>query len=105
VSATRDRLADLLAAYDQGSGFRVERRSDGTVLSGYRSCQATSNILRCRTCCERSAKSGCRWASSARELLPAEDCVDDLRALLAELHLIERGHVEVYSVLSATSAG
>jgi len=32
------------------------------------------------------------------ELLPAEECADDLRALLAELRLERRGHVEVYSL-------
>ena len=32
MDATRDRLADLLAAYYEGSGFRVERRADGRVL-------------------------------------------------------------------------
>jgi len=32
------------------------------------------------------------------ELLPAEECADGLRALLAELRLERRGHVEVYSL-------
>jgi hypothetical protein len=115
VSATRDRLADLLAAYDQGSGFRVERRSDGTVLGhGFGGVTwiglpvvpsdlehpAFPDMLRALG--EERMPTG---ELCPLELLPAEDCVDDLRALLAELHLIKRGHVEVYSVLSATSAG
>jgi hypothetical protein len=32
------------------------------------------------------------------ELLPADDCADDLHALLARLRLSNRGHVEVYSL-------
>ena len=32
------------------------------------------------------------------ELLPAEECADELRSLLDRLHLRERGHVEVYSL-------
>jgi len=32
------------------------------------------------------------------ELLPAEECADGLRALLTELRLERRGHVEVYSL-------
>ena len=35
------------------------------------------------------------------ELLPAEDCADELRAVLARLRLSERGHVEVYSLAAA----
>ena len=32
------------------------------------------------------------------ELLPAEECADELRTLLDELRLHKRGHVEVYAV-------
>jgi hypothetical protein len=115
MDATRDRLADLLAAYYEGSGFRVERRADGRVLGhGFGGVTwiglpvVPSDLEdpafpdRLRALSEERMPTGERCPL---ELLPDEPCADDLRALLGELHLAERRHVEVYSVLSATRAG
>ncbi|HEX5584129.1 hypothetical protein [Gaiella sp.] len=112
MSATRDHLADLLSGYYGGSGFRVERRPDGTVAGHGFGGVTWIGLPVVRSDLDDPAfPDRLRALSEVRmptgelcplELLPDDACGDDLRALLVDLHLSDRGHVQVYTVVSSS---
>ena len=104
----RQRLTDLLVAYYKRAGWVVDRRPDGTVrakgLGGvtWIGLPVVAGDLIDPTFADALRTLGDERMPTGElcplELLPAEGYADDLRALLAELRLADRGHVEVYSV-------
>lgn len=104
----RQELTAALERYYRGCGFPVEQHEDGSLrargIGGvtWIGLAVTPEDLEDRSFAERLlALAEERMPAGERcplELLPAEDCADDLRTLLAELRLERRGHVEVYSL-------
>jgi hypothetical protein len=104
----RQRLSDLLEAYYKGAGWSVEHGSDGTVrakgLGGvtWIGLPVVAGDLEDAGFADTLRALGDERMPTGElcplELLPDEGCADDLRALLAELRLADRGHVEVYSI-------
>jgi len=104
----RQELTNTLERYYRGCGFPVERHADGSVRArgiggvtwiglavlpeDLAEPAFTEQLL------ELAEERMPRGERCPLELLPAEECADDLRALLAELRLERRGHVEVYSL-------
>ena len=104
----RHELRKLLASYYRSCGWKVEDAPDGTVRASgiggvtWIGMPVVADDLaddsfpgRLVELAEQRMPYG---ALCPLELLPAEDCADDLRALLTRLRLSERGHVEVYSL-------
>lgn len=104
----RRHLADLLEDYYRGCGWLAERRDDGTVrATGIGGVTWIGLPVVAHDLDDPGFAATLRALGEERmptgelcplELLPDEMCADDLRALLGELHLADRGHVEVYSV-------
>jgi hypothetical protein len=108
MAGARQQLAGLLEEYYRGCGWSVTRAEDGTVrargLGGVTwiglpvvgddlADPAFSEAL--RTLSEERMPTG---ELCPLELLPDAGCADELRGLLAELRLSDRGHVGVYSL-------
>ena len=108
MTDTKIQLGDALEAYYRGCGWKVERAADGTVrASGIGGVTWIGLPVVAADLTEEGfeerllALADERMPAGERcplELLPAEECADSLRALLAELRLERRGHVEVYSL-------
>jgi len=108
MSKKRRKLTEALERYYRGCGFPVERCDDGSLRA--RGVGGVTWIgLAVMPDDLTDASFGERLLSLADErmpagercpleLLPADECADDLRALLTELRLERRGHVEVYSL-------
>jgi hypothetical protein len=108
MSERKVQLAEVLESYYRSCGWKVERAADGTVraagIGGVTwiglpivgaDLAADGFEERLLELADQRMPEG---ALCPLELLPAEDCADDVRALLARLRLSERGHVEVYSL-------
>ncbi len=108
MDEARDALLAELEAYYRGCGWKVDRPGDGTVraagpggvtwigLAVVASDLASDAFdARLLELAEQRMPAGelCPF-----ELLPADDCADELRAALERLRLSERGHVAVYSL-------
>ncbi len=108
MSETRVRLAEVLERYYRGCGFAVERHDDGSVRArGVGGVTWIGLPVIADDLADEAFASRLLDLSEERmpqgercplELLPAEECADELRALLAELRLERRGHVEIYSL-------
>lgn len=107
VENDRQILMALMEGHYRSSGWKVERRDDGTVravgLGGVTWIGlpvVTADLAderfeeRLLTLGEERTAEGKRCPL---ELLPSPDCGEELRALLRRLRLDERGHVEIYS--------
>lgn len=105
---TRATLSELLEAYYRRCGWKVEQYDDGTIraagLGGVTwiglpvipdDLDDTDFPSVLRSLSEERMPTG---ELCPLELLPAAECADDLRSLLVDLRLADRGHVEVYSV-------
>lgn len=101
-------LRNALESYYQSCGWKVEHTSDGTVRASgiggvtWIGLPVVATDLASEgfeaQLLELADQRMPQGALCPLELLPAEDCADDLRAMLARLRLSERGHVEVYSL-------
>lgn len=104
----RTKLREALESYYRSCGWKVERALDGTVrasgvggvtwiglpvLAGDLVDEGFEERL-----VELAEQRMPQGALCPLELLPAEDCADDLLAVLARLRLSERGHVGIYSL-------
>ena len=106
--ATRRELTEFLEEYYRGCGFPVSRHEDGTVrASGIGGVTWIGLAVVAQDLAEEGFEERLVELSEQRmpqgalcpfELLPAEDCADELRGVLARLRLSERGHVEVYEL-------
>lgn len=104
----REELRAKLDAYYRACGWNVTSAGDGTVratgLGGvtWIGLAVVADDLEDPAFARRlEALSDERMPTGQLcplELLPAEECAEGLRALLDELRLRERGHVEVYAV-------
>lgn len=104
----RDRLADLLASYYRGCGWSVTRADDGTVRArGLGGVTWIGLPVVGDDLADPGFAEALRALSEERmptgelcplELLPDAGCADELRGLLDELRLSDRGHVEVYAL-------
>jgi hypothetical protein len=110
VSATRDDLRGHLEAYYRSCGWTVECASDGTLRArGAGGVTWIGLVVIPEDIAEGGLATRLRGLSDERmpgggercplELLPAAECADELRALLAELGLSEL--VSVYSLAAA----
>jgi len=108
MEQTREELAAALEAYYRSCGFPVQRHEDGSLrargVGGVTwiglpvlrdDLVQESFAVRLLELADERMPQGERCPL---ELLPAEECADDLRALLTELRLERRGHVDVYSL-------
>ncbi len=108
MEATRQELREALERYYRGCGFAVARGGDGSVrargIGGVtwigvpvvaEDLEDEAFASRLRDLAEERMPKGERCPL---ELLPAAECADGLRALLADLRLADRGHVEVYEL-------
>lgn len=109
MEARKQELRALLEAYYRSCGWKVEHAADGTVRASgiggvtwiglpvvradVESADFQERLLALSE--ERMPRGGERCPL---ELLPDEDCADDIRTLLDRLRLRERGHVEIYSL-------
>jgi hypothetical protein len=108
MNDARLRLANLIEAYYRGCGWPVERHHDGTVRAkGIGGVTWIGLPVVAPDLDDPAFPGTLRALGDERmptgelcplELLPDEACADGLRALLADLRLADRGHVEVYSV-------
>ena len=108
MSERRQELNDALERYYRGCGFPVEHHEDGSLRARgvggvtWIGLAVLPDDLDDSSFGERLlALADERMPAGERcplELLPAEECADGLRVLLAELRLERRGHVEVYSL-------
>ena len=108
MSEQRQELTAALERYYRGCGFPVELHEDGSVrargIGGviWIGLAVVPDDLDDRAFGDRLLALADERMPAGElcplELLPAEECADDLRALLAELRLERRGHVEVYSL-------
>jgi hypothetical protein len=104
----RTQLADLLERHYRDAGWRVERSVDGTVRADGPGGVTWIGLAVVHADLEEERFAGRLLSLSEErmptgqlcpfELLPAADCADELRRLLVDLRLAERGHVEVYSL-------
>ena len=110
VSATRDDLRGHLEAYYRSCGWPVEHASDGTLRArGAGGVTWIGLVVIPEDIAEGGLAARLRGLSDERmpgggercplELLPAAECAEELRALLAELGLSEL--VSVYSLAAA----
>lgn len=108
MDASRADLVAHLEAYYRRCGWKVERAEDGTVraagLGGvtWIGLPVVGDDLadpgfgqRLLALADERMPAG---QLCPLELLPAQDCAAELRGLLDELRLGDRGHVEVYSL-------
>jgi len=106
MDALRADLVAHLEAYYRGCGWKVERADDGTVRAAgvggvtWIGLPVVADDLadprfgqRLLTLADERMPAG---QLCPLELLPAHDCAEELRSLLDELRLGDRGHVEVY---------
>lgn len=108
MTEKRRELTDALKRYYRSCGFPVEMHEDGSVRARgvggvtWIGLAVLPDDLDDSSFGDRLlALADERMPAGERcplELLPAEECADDLRALLGELRLERRGHVEVYSL-------
>ncbi|HVM16075.1 MAG TPA: hypothetical protein VM290_00645 [Gaiellaceae bacterium] len=108
MSTRRQELRQLLEAYYRGCGWKVETADDGTVraagLGGvtWIGLPVVADDLADPDFPDRLRELGAQRMPQGQlcplELLPDEGCADELRSLLDEVGLRERGHVEVYAV-------
>jgi hypothetical protein len=109
MEAKRQELATQLEAYYRSCGWKVRRADDGTVRADgpggvtWIGLPVVSDDLASGELDERLIElSEQRMPSGGAicpfELLPAEDCADELRAALTRLRLDVRGNVAVYSL-------
>lgn len=108
MDAARERLTTLIESYYRSAGWTVARADDGTVrargLGGvtWIGLPVVASDLADSAFPDRLRALGDeRMPTGERcplEVLPDEDCAAELRALLDELRLSERGHVEVYAL-------
>jgi hypothetical protein len=109
MSARRQELLDLLEAYYRDCGWPVERRGDGTIraagVSGVtwigmavvpEDLVSPEFEARLIDLSEQRMPEGGELCPF--ELLPAEECAEELRGVLARLRLDDRGHIAVYSL-------
>ncbi len=108
MDARRQELTETLERYYRGCGFPVEVHADGSVRArgvggvtwiglAVLHADLAEDAFAARLL-ELAEERMPRDERCPLELLPAEECADGLRALLAELRLERRGHVEVYSL-------
>lgn len=101
-------LRKALESYYRSCGWTVEHAVDGTVraagIGGVTwiglpvvAADLVSEGFEAQLL-ELSDQRMPKGALCPLELLPAEDCADDLRAVLDRLRLTNRGHVEIYSL-------
>lgn len=107
-----ERKQELLAALERvyrGSGWKVTPAEDGTLRATgpggvtWIGLAVVAEDLADATFPARLLALADSWMPGGRELcpldvLPDAPCADELRRLLADLRLADRGHVEVYSV-------
>ena len=108
MSSDREQLASLLEDYYRGCGWAVNRAPDGTirarglggvtwiglpVVDGDLADPEFGDVLRALS--EERMPTGERCPL---ELLPDTTCATELRGLLEQLRLSDRGHVEIYSL-------
>jgi len=108
MEAKRQELAEQLEAYYRSCGWRVRRAEDGTVRADgpggvtWIGLPVVADDLASADFEGRLLDlSGQRMPAGEAcpfELLPAEDCADELRTALARLRLDMRGNVSVYSL-------
>ena len=106
VSNVRQELLEQLETYYRSCGWKVESFADGTVRAAgiggvtWIGMAVVPEDLESDAFEERLLElSEQRMPAGQRcpfELLPAEECADELRATLERLRLSERGHVGVY---------
>ena len=108
MSERKQELSGRLEACYRGFGGRVERADDGTVRAAGpggvtwiglavvpEDLAAADFEARLLALSEQRMPHG---ELCPLELLPADECAGDLRAVLERLRLSERGHVGVYSL-------
>lgn len=109
MEGRRQELRTLLESYYRSCGWRVEHAGDGTVraagiggvtwigLPVVKADLETPDFEERLVSLseERMPHGGERCPL---ELLPDEECADEVKSLLDRLRLRERGHVEIYSV-------
>ena len=108
MSDRKDELRATLCAYYRSCGWNVARAADGTVrATGLGGVTWIGLPVVPDDLADPGFAARLEGLSDERmptgelcplELLPADECADELRALLEELRLRERGHVEVYAV-------
>ena len=108
MSSDREQLASLLEDYYRGCGWVVSRAADGSIrASGLGGVTwiglpvVTADLADPSFGGVLQALSEERMPTGERcplELLPDAGCATELRGLLDELRLSDRGHVEVYSL-------
>ena len=104
----RTQLSGLLETYYRGCGWTVERRDDGSVRAkGLGGVTWIGLPVVADDLVDPTFPETLRGLSNERmptgelcplELLPDPECAHDLHALLMDMRLAERGHVEVYAV-------
>lgn len=109
MDARKQELRALLEDYYRSCGWKVELADDGTVRAAGIGGVTWIGLPVVRTDLE-SADFQARLLGLSEErmphggercpleLLPDDDCADDVRSLLDRLRLRDRGHVEVYSL-------
>ena len=108
MDSSREELTGTLERYYRSCGFPVERHVDGSLRARgvggvtWIGLAVVPEDLVEEAFAERllslADERMPRGERCPLELLPADECADDLRALLTELRLERRGHVEVYSL-------
>jgi len=108
VNANRLRLTELLQEHYRGCGWTVECRDDGTLracgLGGvtWIGLPVVADDMREAAFSERLLELADERMPTGElcplEILPEAECSADLHALLDELRLADRGHVEVYAL-------
>ena len=108
MNGTKQRLVEQLELYYRSCGWSVERAADGTVRASgpggvtWIGLAVTADDLVREGFDESlialSEERMPRGELCPFELLPAEECAQELRARLTRLQLDARGHVAVYSL-------
>lgn len=108
MSVDREQLMSLFEDYYRSCGWSTTRADDGTVRArGLGGVTWIGLPVVAGDLADPGFAEALRALSEERmptgelcplELLPAAACAGELRGLLAELRLSERGHVEVYAL-------
>lgn len=108
MSEQRTELRNALELYYRSCGWKVEHAGDGTIrASGIGGVTWIGLPVVATDLASESFEAQLLELADQRmpqgalcplELLPAEDCADDLRAVLDRLRLTNRGHVDIYSL-------